>query len=66
MKQSLEKSKTISSPFYINSNPNRIFTLDIDFVTRKIVCSTRYIISNGKSKAQNYKINQYVFKRYLK
>lgn len=62
IRQSLEKSKTITSTFFINDNPSKTFSLDIDFVTRKIVCSTRYVIENGKSKAQTTKLINMFYK----
>jgi len=56
IRASLEKNKTITSIFYINGNPNKTFNLDIDFVSRKISCSTRYTIENGKAKAQTTRL----------
>jgi len=56
MKKSLEQNKSITSTFYINNNTNKTFFLDIDFVSRKIVCSTKYTINNVKAKAQTTRL----------
>ena len=56
MKLSLEKNKIISSTFFINENPNKTFTLNIDFIARKITCYSRCTIEHGKSKAQTSRL----------
>lgn len=59
MKESLEKDKTISSPFYLDEGINATFTLEANFITRKISCSTRCKIPTGKAKAQTTKLINY-------
>lgn len=58
MKESLEKNKTICSTFYLDAS-NISFNLEINFISRKITCTTRYKISTGKAKAQTTKLLNY-------
>ncbi len=58
MKETLEKNKTICSPFYLDGDINASFVLEINFITRKISCLTRCKITdnNIKAKAQTTRL----------
>ncbi|MEJ2436704.1 MAG: hypothetical protein P8Y49_08290 [Sulfurovaceae bacterium] len=56
LRKMLTENKIITSTFFIQENPKQTFSIDIDFVKRKIICYTNYTISAGKAKAQTTKL----------
>lgn len=52
MRSSLQKSKKITSEFFINNDKKNKFSVEADFIRQKVTCSTTIIIDKGKAQAQ--------------
>lgn len=52
IEQMLQSSKIINSDFMINKDKNNVFSIEVDFLRRKIKCFTHVSITKGKAVAQ--------------
>jgi hypothetical protein len=52
IEESLQKRKVIVSTFMIDKDKKNKFTVEIDFIRQKIICSTTLAIEKGKARGQ--------------